>query len=71
MYNEAQPACTRLKHVDTVRRRLADVEVFVRRYATGERGELIVFFHHPITKILQFDGVTLDGDSVFKTPGQE
>lgn len=52
-------------------RGVGNVEVYVERYAMGERGELIVFFHHPKTKILQFDGVVLDDDGEFKATGQK
>lgn len=52
-------------------RGIGEVEVFVERYATTEHGELIAFFHHPKTKMLQFDGVVLDDDSEFKATGQK
>jgi len=51
-------------------RGIGDVQVYVERYAKGERGELIAFFHHPKTKILQFDGLVLDDDGEFKATGQ-
>jgi hypothetical protein len=52
-------------------RGLGHVDVFVERYAEGERGELIVFFFHPITKILRSDGVVLDGQADRNAAGQE
>jgi hypothetical protein len=52
-------------------RGVGDVEVYVERYATTERGELIAFFRHPKTKMLQFDGVVLDDDGEFKATVQK
>lgn len=52
-------------------RGIGEVEVFVERYATTEHGELIAFFHHPKTKMLQFDGLVLDDDGEFKATGQK
>jgi len=43
----------------------------LRSFAKGERGELIVFFHHPITKTLQFDGLIFDGEAEPHVAGEE